>query len=436
MYELFTDRARKVMQLANQEAQRFNHEYLGDEHLLLGVAKEGSGVGANVLKNLDVDLRRIRLEVEKAVTSGKEMVTMGKLPQTTTAKKVIQGTLKIARELNHNYCGTEHILLGLLSVEGTARNVLTKLNVTLEKAQEQTLRLIGREWSDSRIAGTRISKVQRHWYEREAFAQRASVPSLVEQANSGLLSPSRGPWEVQRLINVLNRNWRNNALLVGKPGVGKRSLVEKLAAEIAYGNGTIIDACGDDIIQVSIRAAYIKERFTVACRRERILFVPDVHLLLTATQTESELFRRFVVELNRGVRCIATTTPEFEDQISGYQEVMAHFQRIELSPPSAKQTVEIVKSRADEYKHVHRVQPTGEAIQKAYDLAEQHGDILYPRHAQPALTLDVIEHAAAFAGWQNANKDSANANDDVSDLHAYDIEHSVAMRLGKEIELR
>ena len=121
MYERFTDRARKVMQLANQEAQRFNHEYIGTEHVLLGLIKEGSGVAANVLKNLDVDLRKIRLEVEKLVQSGPEMVTMGKLPQTPRAKKVIEYSMEEARNLNHNYVGTEHILLGLLrEQEGVA----------------------------------------------------------------------------------------------------------------------------------------------------------------------------------------------------------------------------------------------------------------------------------------------------------------------------
>ena len=137
MYERFTDRARKVMQLANQEAQRFNHEYIGTEHVLLGLVKEGSGVAANVLKNLDVDLRKIRLEVEKLVQSGPEMVTMGKLPQTPRAKKVIEYSMEEARNLNHNYVGTEHILLGLLrEQEGVAAQVLMNLGLKLEEVRE------------------------------------------------------------------------------------------------------------------------------------------------------------------------------------------------------------------------------------------------------------------------------------------------------------
>src|SRR5262245_17654687 len=144
MYERFTDRARKVMQLANQEAQRFNHEYIGTEHILLGLVKEGSGVAANVLKNLEVDLRKIRLEVEKLVQSGPEMVTMGKLPQTPRAKKVIEYSMEEARNLNHNYVGTEHILLGLLrEQEGVAAQVLVNMGLKLEEVREEVLNLLG-----------------------------------------------------------------------------------------------------------------------------------------------------------------------------------------------------------------------------------------------------------------------------------------------------
>ena len=144
MFERLTDRARKVMALANQEAQRLNHEYIGTEHILLGLVKEGSGVGANVLKNLDIDLRKVRLEVEKLVKSGPEMVTMGKLPQTPRAKKVIEYAIEEARNLNHNYVGTEHLLLGLLREhDGVAAQVLMNLGLKLEEVREEVLNLLG-----------------------------------------------------------------------------------------------------------------------------------------------------------------------------------------------------------------------------------------------------------------------------------------------------
>ncbi|MDO8302925.1 MAG: Clp protease N-terminal domain-containing protein, partial [Sedimentisphaerales bacterium] len=144
MFERFTDRARKVMALANQEAQRFNHEYIGTEHILLGLVKEGSGVGANVLKNLDVDIKKLRLEVEKLVKSGPDMVSMGKLPQTPRAKKVIEYAIEEARALNHNNVGTEHILLGLLrETEGIAAQVLMNLGLKLEDVRQEVLNLLG-----------------------------------------------------------------------------------------------------------------------------------------------------------------------------------------------------------------------------------------------------------------------------------------------------
>src|SRR5881397_736104 len=144
MYERFTDRARKVMQLANQEAQRFNHEYVGTEHVLLGLIKEGSGVAATVLRNMDVDLRKIRNEIEKIVQAGPEMVTMGKLPQTPRAKKVIEYAIEEARNLNHNYVGTEHLLLGLLREhDGVAAQVLRNLGLKLEEVREEVLNLLG-----------------------------------------------------------------------------------------------------------------------------------------------------------------------------------------------------------------------------------------------------------------------------------------------------
>jgi hypothetical protein len=144
MYERFTDRARKVMQLANQEAQRLNHEYIGTEHILLGLVKEGSGVAANVLKNLDIDLRKIRLEIEKVVQPGPDMVTRGKLPQTPRAKKVIEYSIEEARNLNHNYVGTEHLLLGLLrEQEGVANHVLSKMGIALQVVRQEVLNIIG-----------------------------------------------------------------------------------------------------------------------------------------------------------------------------------------------------------------------------------------------------------------------------------------------------
>src|SRR5947207_1778122 len=153
MYERFTDRARKVMQLANEEARRFNHEYIGTEHILLGLIKEGSGVAANLLKNLDIDASKVRKEIEKIIQSGPELNMMGKLPQTPRAKKVIEFAIEEAQQLNHNYIGTEHLLLGLLrEEEGVASQVLMNLGLRLEDVRAEVLNLIGHNMEPGRRA--------------------------------------------------------------------------------------------------------------------------------------------------------------------------------------------------------------------------------------------------------------------------------------------
>src|SRR5215471_16950911 len=226
MYERFTDRARKVMQLANQEAQRFNHEYIGTEHILLGLVKEGSGVAANVLKNLDVDLRRIRLEVEKLVQSGPEMVTMGKLPQTPRAKKVIEYAIEEARNLNHNYVGTEHLLLGLLrEEEGVAAQVLRNLGLKLEDVREEVLNLLGHNLDPSGESSERPSSGGKQ-SKSKTPALDSFGRDLTELARQSKLDPVIGRTnEIERVIQVLSRRTKNNPVLLGEAGVGKTAIV-------------------------------------------------------------------------------------------------------------------------------------------------------------------------------------------------------------------
>src|SRR6187401_2289548 len=233
MYERFTDRARKVMQLANQEAQRFNHEYIGTEHILLGLVKEGSGVAANVLKNLDVDLRKIRLEVEKIVQSGPDMVTMGKLPQTPRAKKVIEYAMEEARNLNHNYVGTEHLLLGLIrEQEGVAAQVLMNLGLKLEDVREEVLNLLGHNMESSESSGgggeRTTSKTKSKTPALDSFGR-----DLRELARQSKLDPVIGRTnEIERVVQILSRRTKNNPVLLGEPGVGKTAIVEGLATQI------------------------------------------------------------------------------------------------------------------------------------------------------------------------------------------------------------
>src|SRR5438874_11110816 len=242
MYERFTDRARKVMQLANQEAQRLNHEYIGTEHILLGLVKEGSGVAANVLKNLDIDLRKIRLEIEKIVQSGPDMVTMGKLPQTPRAKKVIEYSIEEARNLNHNYVGTEHLLLGLLrEQEGVAAQVLMNLGLKLEDVREEVLNLLGHNPDPNEGGGGGGGGGSG---ERTANKGKSKTPALdsfgrdlTELARQGKLDPVIGRSnEIERVIQVLSRRTKNNPVLLGEAGVGKTAIVEGLAQMIVGGD--------------------------------------------------------------------------------------------------------------------------------------------------------------------------------------------------------
>src|SRR6188508_3214045 len=253
MYERFTDRARKVMQLANQEAQRFNHEYIGTEHILLGLVKEGSGVAANVLKNLDVDLRKIRLEVEKIVQSGPDMVTMGKLPQTPRAKKVIEYSMEEARNLNHNYVGTEHILLGLLrEQEGVAAQVLMNLGLKLEEVREEVLNLLGHgiegseggERQPSGGAAGGGANPEGGGTPSGKSSKASKTPALdsfgrdlTELARQNKLDPVIGrEKEIERAVQVLCRRTKNNPVLLGEAGVGKTAIVEGLAQRVVSGN--------------------------------------------------------------------------------------------------------------------------------------------------------------------------------------------------------
>src|SRR5690349_16352545 len=222
MYERFTDRARKVMQLANQEAQRFNHEYIGTEHILLGLVKEGSGVAANVLKNLDIDLRKVRLEVEKLVQSGPDMVTMGKLPQTPKAKKVIEYAIEEARTLNHNYVGTEHLLLGLLrEQEGVAAQVLMNLGLKLDDVREEVLNLLGHNMTDSTRAKSRTPALDSFARDLIEFARQDKLDAVVGRDD-----------EIDRLVRILCRRTRRRALLLGDGGVGKTAIVHGLARRL------------------------------------------------------------------------------------------------------------------------------------------------------------------------------------------------------------
>ena len=415
MYERFTDRARKVMQLANQEAQRFNHEYIGTEHILLGLVKEGSGVAANVLKNLDVDLRKIRLEVEKLVQSGPEMVTMGKLPQTPRTKKVIEYSMEEARNLNHNYVGTEHVLLGLLrEQDGVAAQVLMNLGLKLEEVREEVLNLLGHglETGDSPERGGREAG---HGDGPSGKGSKSKTPALdsfgrdlTELARQKTLDPVIGrEREIERATQVLCRRTKNNPVLLGEAGVGKTAIVEGFAQKVV--NGDIPELLAEKRIVVLDLAMMVagtkyrgqfEERIKAVMNEVRrakntILFIDELHTLVGAGGAEGAIDAANVLKpaLARGeIQCIgATTLDEYRKYIEKDSALARRFQEILVDPTSSDETVEILKGLRERYEEHHRVQITDDAVKAAVDLSERY----ITARCLPDKAIDVIDEAGA-----------------------------------------
>src|SRR3954471_13415343 len=445
MYELFTDRARKVMQLANQEAQRFKHEYIGTEHVLLGLIKEGSGVAAKVWKSLDFVVRNIRLEVEKLVQNGPDIVTMGKLPQTPRAKKVIEYSIEEARNLNHNYVGTEHLLLGLLrEQEGVAAQVLMNLGLKLEDVREEVLNLLGHNMATEEGSGGAGSG------ERQAKQGKSKTPALdsfgrdlTELARQGKLDPVIGRAnEIERVIQVLSRRTKNNPVLLGEAGVGKTAIVEGLAQMVVDSN--VPELLRDRRIVVLDLAMMVagtkyrgqfEERIKAVMNEVRrakntILFIDELHTLVGAGGAEGAIDASNVLKpaLARGeIQCIgATTLDEYRKYIEKDGALERRFQKIVVEPPGKKEAVEILRGLRDRYESHHRVQITDDALEAAVELSTRY----VTDRCLPDKAIDVIDEAGARVRLRtmtrppdmkefdgeierlNAEKDEAVANQD------------------------
>ena len=426
MYERFTDRARKVMQLANQEAQRFNHEYIGTEHVLLGLIKEGSGVAANVLKNLDVDLRKIRLEVEKLVQSGPDMVTMGKLPQTPRAKKVIEYSMEEARQLNHNYVGTEHILLGLLrEQEGVAAQVLMNLGLKLEEVREEVLNLLG-HGLEGEESGGRGGRGGEPGEEREGRSKggKSKTPALdsfgrdlTELAKQDKLDPVIGrEKEIERAIQVLCRRTKNNPVLLGEAGVGKTAIVEGFAQRVIEGDvPEILLDRRIVVLDLAMMVAGTKyrgqfeERIKAVMNEVRrakntILFIDELHTLVGAGGAEGAIDASNVLKpaLARGeIQCIgATTLDEYRKYIEKDSALARRFQEVLVEPTNAVDTIEILKGLRDRYEEHHRVQITDDAVNAAVELSDRY----ITGRCLPDKAIDVIDEAGARVRLKTMSK--------------------------------
>jgi len=417
MFERFTDRARKVMALANQEAQRFNHEYIGTEHILLGLVKEGSGVGATVLKNLDVDIKKLRLGVEKRVKSGPDMVTMGKLPQTPRAKKVIEYAIEEARALNHNYVGTEHILLGLLrETEGIAAQVLMDLGLKLEEVRQEVLNLLGAD-VDAGPTGLGMKMgptMGRAKPKSKTPALDSFGRDLTQLATDDELDPVIGrETEIERLIQILCRRTKNNPVLLGEAGVGKTAIVEGLSQQIIHKQ--VPELLTDKRIVVLDLAMMVagtkyrgqfEERIKAVINEVKraknvVLFVDELHTLVGAGGAEGAIDASNVLKpaLARGeVQCIgATTLDEYRKHIEKDGALERRFQTIIVDPPSKEEAVNILRGLRDRYEAHHRVRFTDEALYQAVELSTRY----ISGRCLPDKAIDVIDEAGARVRLKN-----------------------------------
>jgi len=414
MFERFTDRARKVMALANQEAQRFNHEYIGTEHILLGLVKEGSGVGATVLKNLDVDIKKLRLEIEKLVKSGPDMVTMGKLPQTPRAKKVIEFAIEEARALNHNYVGTEHILLGLLrESEGIAAQVLMNLGLKLEDVRQEVLNLLGAGVEGISAADINMkigpaAEIGRPKPKSKTPALDSFGRDLTKLAANDELDPVIGRAnEIERLIQILCRRTKNNPVLLGEAGVGKTAIVEGLSQKII--NKQVPEILRDKRIVVLDLAMMVagtkyrgqfEERIKAVINEVRrvknvTLFIDELHTLVGAGGAEGAIDASNVLKpaLARGeVQCIgATTLDEYRKHIEKDGALERRFQTIIVEPPSKEETLDILRGLQDRYEEHHKVHFTDEALYQAIELSTRY----IAGRCLPDKAIDVVDEAGA-----------------------------------------
>jgi len=416
MFERFTDRARKVMALANQEAQRFNHEFIGTEHILLGLVKEGSGVGATVLKNLDVDIKKLRLEIEKLVKSGPDMVTMGKLPQTPRAKKVIENAIEEARSLNHNYVGTEHILLGLLrESEGIAAQVLLSLGLKLEGVRQEVLNLLGAGVDDTPGAiGMKMGPASARKTKSKTPALDSFGRDLTELASNGELDPVIGRInEIERLIQILCRRTKNNPVLLGEAGVGKTAIVEGLSQKIIakqvpelLKNKRIVALDLAMMVAGTKYRGQFEERIKAVINEVKraknvVLFIDELHTLVGAGGAEGAIDASNVLKpaLARGeVHCIgATTLDEYRKHIEKDGALERRFQTIIVESPSREETLEILRGLRDNYEAHHRVHFTDEALFQAVEMSSRY----ITGRCLPDKAIDVIDEAGARIRLKN-----------------------------------
>ena len=413
MFDRFTERARKVMGFARREAQTFHHEYIGTEHILLGLIQEGQGVAANVLKSMNVDLDKIRHEVNIIVKKGPAHEPSVQIPFTPRAKKVVELALEEANELGHNYIGTEHVLLALLrEQEGIAAHVLLKLGIKLEEVRDVTIDFLGGpqpgEDEDEGIEEMEGEPQITPKGKSKTPALDSFGRDLTARAKRGELDPVIGRAnEIERVVQVLSRRTKNNPVLLGEPGVGKTAIVEGLAQQIITGNTPeVLRDRRIVVLDLAMMVAGTKYRgqfeerikaVMTEVRRTKnvILFIDELHTLVGAGGAEGAIDASNVLKpaLSRGeIQCIgATTLDEYRKFIEKDGALERRFQSVMVDPPSRDDTVAILNGLASRYEDHHKITYTKEALESAVDLSIKYinGRFL------PDKAIDVIDEAGA-----------------------------------------
>jgi ATP-dependent Clp protease ATP-binding subunit ClpC len=404
MFERFTDRARRVVVLAQEEARMLNHNYIGTEHILLGLIHEGEGVAAKALESLGISLEAVRQQVEEIIGQGQQAPS-GHIPFTPRAKKVLELSLREALQLGHNYIGTEHILLGLIREgEGVAAQVLVKLGADLNRVRQQVIQLLsGYQGKEPQAAGGPAEGTPSTSLVLDQFGR-----NFTQAAREGKLDPVIGrEKEIERIMQVLSRRTKNNPVLIGEPGVGKTAVVEGLAQMIV--KGEVPETLKDkQIYSLDLGALVAGSRYRgdfeerlkkvlkeIKTRGDIILFIDEMHTLVGAGAAEGAIDAASILKpmLARGeLQTIgATTLDEYRKYVEKDAALERRFQPIQVAEPTLAHTIEILKGLRDRYESHHRVSITDAALVAAATLADRYvSDRFLPDKA-----IDLIDEAGA-----------------------------------------
>lgn len=409
----FTERAQRVILIAQEEAKRLNHDYVGTEHILLGLIALGEGVASQVLASLGVDLRKVRAEIEKIVGTGDNMMLLGEIPFTPRAKKVLEYAVEEAQHMSHSYIGTEHILMGLIrEEEGVAARVLENLGLKLETVREEVLNILGEleqkePQKESKAHGSHApARGKTKTPTLDEFAR-----DLTQMAKEGKLDPVIGRVnEIDRLIQVLGRRTKNNPVLIGEPGVGKTAIVEGLAQKISTGEipDTLISKrmLSLDLASIVAGTKYrgeFEQRLKAIIEEIRkgknsiIMFIDELHTVIGAGAAEGAIDASNMLKpaLARGeLQCIgATTFDEYRKHIEHDPALERRFQPIVVDPPTVDETIEILKGLQEKYEAHHKCKYTDPAIFAATQLSDKY----ITDRALPDKAIDLLDEAGSRA---------------------------------------